>query len=49
VSQYPHQGLQPREATGTAKLLFTPMSTEARSPNANQGYWRPVSITLGLQ
>jgi hypothetical protein len=48
VSQYPHHGLQPREATGSAKLLFTPMSTNPESPNANQGYWRSVTITLGL-
>jgi hypothetical protein len=48
VSQYPHHGLQPREATGTAKVLFTPTGTDPKTPNANQGYWRPVSITIGL-
>lgn len=48
VSQYPHHGLVPREATGTAKVLFTPMSTDPNAPNANQGYWRPVTITIGL-
>jgi len=48
VSTYPNHGLFPREATGTAKVLFTPMSVEARSPNANSGYWRPVNITIGL-
>lgn len=49
VSQYPHHGLQPREATGTAEVLFTPMSTDSNAPNANSGYWRPVTITIGLQ
>lgn len=48
VSLYPHHGLQPREATGTAKVLFTPMSVEAKSANANYGYWRPVTITLSM-
>jgi len=48
VSLYPHHGLMPREATGTAKVLFTPMAVEARSPNANSGDWRPVTITLSM-
>ncbi|HEV7330195.1 MAG TPA: carboxypeptidase-like regulatory domain-containing protein [Flavisolibacter sp.] len=48
VSLYPHQGLQPRTATGTAKVLFTPMGVENNSANANYGGWRPVDITLEL-
>lgn len=48
VSQYPHHGLQPREATGSGRVWFTPMSTDYKAPNVNQGYWRPVTITLGL-
>lgn len=48
VSLYPHHGLQPREAVGTAKVLFTPMGVENKSANANYGGWRPVTITLQL-
>jgi hypothetical protein len=46
VSTYPKQGLQPREATGSATVLFTPMAVEAKAASANYGYWRPVTITL---
>ncbi|HEX2532465.1 MAG TPA: hypothetical protein VHK69_01950, partial [Chitinophagaceae bacterium] len=46
VSVYPHQGLHPRTATGTARVWFTPMSAEASAPPVLYGYWRPVAITL---
>jgi len=48
ASQYPHQGLQPAEAIGSASVLFTPVAVEAGSPPPNYGYWRPVAITLQL-
>ncbi|WP_225000297.1 carboxypeptidase-like regulatory domain-containing protein [Cesiribacter sp. SM1] len=48
VSTYPHHGLKPKEATGSAEVLFTPMGVEASSALPNYGGWRPVDIKLEL-
>jgi hypothetical protein len=48
VSTYPHHGLKPKEATGSAQVYFTPMGVEAKSGSPNYGGWRPVDIKVEL-
>lgn len=48
VSLYPHHGLKPKEAVGSAKVWFTPMDVKAQSGTPNYGNWRPVDIKVEL-
>lgn len=48
VSTYPHHGLKPKEAVGSAQVWFTPMGVEAKSASPNRGSWRPVDIKVEL-
>jgi hypothetical protein len=48
VSLYPHHGLKPKEAVGSAEVWFTPMGVEASSGSPNRGGWRPVDIKVQL-
>jgi hypothetical protein len=48
VSSYPHHGLKPTEALGSAEVWFTPMGVKASSGSPNYGSWRPVDIKVEL-
>lgn len=48
VSLYPHHGLKPKEAQGSADVWFTPMGVEASYGNPSYGPWRPVDIRVEL-
>ncbi len=48
ISTYPHHGLKPKEALGSAQVWFTPMGVEALYGTPNRGCWRPVDIKVEL-
>lgn len=46
---YPFFGMQPREATGTAKLLFTPdVGSEKSTTLPNRGNWGSIQIKVDV-
>lgn len=48
VDQYPHHGLQPKDAVGEIEVWFTPMGVASESGTPNYGNWRPVDIRVEL-
>lgn len=48
VTQYPHHGLQPKDAVGEVEVWFTPMGVASESGTPNYGNWRAVDIKVEL-